>query len=357
MSNNLPDNLDTFYVTIMHIALTSLKFNNFQDNFDVERFSNDGVDRSQDFDPSVRIFYFTQFFTKKHEFFQSYQALSDDASKLLYICLIIYRMVGHLAFRLPLEFCNRAGDLATFNALASSTASTYPLAGALGKLRHFDFTFEGERYVADCFGFEYYLHRKQYFYHQNGVRVAPERGDFVIDGGACTGDTALVFSNVVGKNGKVYSFDPVKDHFDILTHNSKQFPYPNVVPMPYGLSDQEVKAPLLVTNQYAPGFSHASQSVPLISLDILVERKEIEKIDFIKLDVEGAEMATLHGAENSIQKFRPKMAISIYHKPDDLFEIIEYIKSKYNFYSLYIGHYTIHAEETVLYCLPSERPA
>ncbi|MFT8783954.1 FkbM family methyltransferase [Acetobacter syzygii] len=355
MSNTLPDNLDSFYSTIMHIALTSLKDNHFQDNFDAERFNTDGTDHSQDFDPNKRVFYFTWFFFNKESLFQSYMALSGEHSKLLYLCLIIYRMVGHLCFQLPLEFRARQDDLQSYYALAGTADSTYPLAGTIGKLKHFDFVFDGERYIADCLGFEYYLHRKQYFYDQDGIRIRPEQGDTVIDGGACTGDTALVFSNAVGAGGKVYSFDPVQEHFDILTYNTKQFPYANVVPMPYGLSDHEVRAPLLVNEHYAPGFSHEEQTVPLTSLDHLVARDEIKQIDFIKLDVEGAEMETLKGAEASIRRFRPQMAISLYHKPNDIFEIINYIKSNFDFYSLYIGHYTIHTEETVLYCAPTHR--
>ncbi len=65
---------------------------------------------------------------------------------------------------------------------------------------------------------------------------------------------------------------------------------------------------------------------------------------------ECAEMDTLHGAQQSIERFKPKLAISLYHKPDDLFEIILYIKEKFPFYSCYVDHYTIHSEETVLYC-------
>jgi hypothetical protein len=83
-----------------------------------------------------------------------------------------------------------------------------------------------------------------------------------------------------------------------------------------------------------------------------VNTKEIDKINFLKLDVEGAELESLRGARDSIQRFKPKLAISLYHKPGDLFEIILYIKDKFPFYSCYLDHYTIHAEETVLYCRP-----
>ena len=62
-------------------------------------------------------------------------------------------------------------------------------------------------------------------------------------------------------------------------------------------------------------------------------------------------MKALIGAKNSINKFKPKLAISLYHKPDDLFEIINYININHPYYDLYLNHYTIHNEETVLYCI------
>jgi len=90
--------------------------------------------------------------------------------------------------------------------------------------------------------------------------------------------------------------------------------------------------------------------VPLRSIDHLVKTNVIERVDFIKLGVEGAELDVVRGARESIQRFKPKLAISLYHKPNDFFEIILYIKKRFPFYSCYIDHYTIHAEETVFYC-------
>jgi hypothetical protein len=81
-----------------------------------------------------------------------------------------------------------------------------------------------------------------------------------------------------------------------------------------------------------------------------VNTKEIASIDFIKLDVEGAELDSIRGARESILRFKPKLAISLYHKPNDIFELILYVKDKFPFYSLHLDHYTIHGEETVLYC-------
>jgi len=88
------------------------------------------------------------------------------------------------------------------------------------------------------------------------------------------------------------------------------------------------------------------------SLDSLVENGTIETIDFIKLDVEGSEMDALTGGMKSIQRFRQKMAISLYHRPNDLFEIVLFLKASCPFYKFFIEHYTILQYEAVLYCDP-----
>jgi len=219
-----------------------------------------------------------------------------------------------------------------------------------GKLKHLDFEYAGDRYVVDCLGLEYYLVRGQYFYRKDGVNILPATDDTVIDGGACTGDTAAVFSNAVGRGGHVFCFAPVADHLTILEHNAKQFPHRNVTVMPYGLSDKNVLAQPIKLDHYAPGFSAGSAKVPLRSIDHLVSIGDIRKIDFVKLDVEGAELETIRGASESIRLFKPKLAISLYHKPNDIFDIVLYINGKCPFYSCYVDHYTIHGEETVLYC-------
>ena len=71
------------------------------------------------------------------------------------------------------------------------------------------------------------------------------------------------------------------------------------------------------------------------------------------MDIEGSEFKALHGAVETLKKFRPKLAISIYHKLTDIFEIPAFINSLNLGYQLFIEHYTIHHEETVLYAKAS----
>lgn len=350
MFTQLPGSAQEFYNSMLVQSIASLKLNTYLDNFDAARFNHDGVDRSKEFNPGSGAFYFDWFFNNHHDLYAAYTQLTGEASKRLFLHLIAFRLAGHFCVRLPLAWADKPRELAEFQALAKFTPSRLPAKGIFGQLKHFDFVHRGERYLVDCVDLEYYLHRGQYFYERDGVQIRPSPGDYVIDGGGCTGDTAAVFSNAVGPAGSVFSFDPVANHLAILEHNAGQFPHRNVKVMPFGVSDKVVLGEPIVLESYAPGFSSANHAVPLRSVDYLVDTREIEKVDFIKLDVEGAEVEALRGARQSILRFKPKLAISLYHKPNDLFEIVLFIKEKFPFYACYIDHYSIHAEETVLYC-------
>jgi FkbM family methyltransferase len=350
MFEELPDSSPSFYNSMLIHSIAALKLNTYFDNFDAARFNFDGQDHSKEFNAGERAFFF-DWFVKNHEsLYAAYLLLADDASKRLYLHLVAYRLAGHFSVKLPVDFIVNSKEMEEYMAAEKSTPSELAANGQFGNLKHFDFEYRGHRYRLDCLGLIYYLFRGQYFYSKAGVVIAPAAGDAVIDGGACTGDTAAVFSNAVGEAGRVYSFDPVADHLRILEHNTKQFSYANVTVMPYGLSDQNIFAEPIFLDGYAPGFRSGNQRVPLRSIDFLVKRNEIARISFIKLDVEGAEMAALRGAKESIRRFKPKLAISLYHKPDDLFEIILHINREFPFYRCHLDHYTIHAEETVLYC-------
>ena len=70
-----------------------------------------------------------------------------------------------------------------------------------------------------------------------------------------------------------------------------------------------------------------------ITIDSFVEKNQIN-IDLIKLDVEGSEMKVLQGGEQTIKRYHPKMAVSLYHVKEHLFEIPEFLiacNPSYNF--------------------------
>ena len=88
--------------------------------------------------------------------------------------------------------------------------------------------------------------------------------------------------------------------------------------------------------------------IQLVPLDELLGN---ERITFIKMDIEGAEYDALLGAERIIREQRPKLAISLYHKPEDVLEIPSLILQYEPDYRFYVRHYSLSDTETVLYAI------
>jgi FkbM family methyltransferase len=328
--------------------------NTVADNYDYERFSYDGVDRSKIFSSEVHSFYLDWFITNASEIYKTFAYLGDVESRMLYIDLLRFRLSGHLHTKITSSISALIPKAQAFSTRFPGEASAQQAKGMFGNLFFYDFDWEDKHYTLDTIRNSLIctLVYGQYFFARNGITIMPEPGDHVIDGGACTGDTAIVFSKTVGETGRVYAFDPVQNHIDICKHNFARPGYENILLFESGLSDSWLLTSPIQLKSYAPGFNGAGMVFPLCTIDDLVADGSIQKIDFLKLDVEGAEMATLRGALSSIKKFKPKMAISIYHKPNDLFEICNFLFEQDLGYQFYIDHYTIHMEETVLYCKP-----
>ena len=360
MFENLPADIDEFHHAILINLIIAIKVNNFTDNFDARRFNFDGVDHSLEFKAGQHAFYLNWYFENRHSIFRAFCQLRDELSKRLYLHLLLYRLAGHLSVRIPSAIGRTSQDKERLDSVQIPQDSSLAASGMFGPLKHYDFELEGKRYVIDCTGLTDTLAYRQYFLNRGPIRVQPEPGDHVIDGGACLGDTALVFSNAVGETGQVYSFDPVADNITVLRFNLRQFPLQNITLFECGLSDKNIDAAPINIGSYAPGFNTAKAeaanlAVPVRTIDDLVfGRREIEHLDFIKLDIEGSEMDALRGGEKSIETYKPKMAISLYHKTNDFFEIINFVSDRFRFYDCYIDHYSIHQEETVLYCSPRE---
>ena len=85
-----------------------------------------------------------------------------------------------------------------------------------------------------------------------------------------------------------------------------------------------------------------------MDLDTYCREKDIIPT-YIKMDIEGAEMEALLGAQGNIKNNKPKLAICLYHKPEDIIEIPHIILSINPDYKLAIRHYTTCNWETVLY--------
>ena len=89
--------------------------------------------------------------------------------------------------------------------------------------------------------------------------------------------------------------------------------------------------------------------IPVVAIDDTMDLND--KVTMIKMDIEGSELEALKGAKKTIQRDKPKLAICIYHKPEDVIEILEYILSLHDDYKLYIRHYQMSPCETIVYAL------
>ena len=85
------------------------------------------------------------------------------------------------------------------------------------------------------------------------------------------------------------------------------------------------------------------------SIDNLVDTNGLRRVDFVKMDIEGAEMDALIGGERTIRSHRPRLAISVYHSLQDFVRIPKWIDSLGLGYKFYLDHFTIHLEESVLF--------
>jgi len=90
--------------------------------------------------------------------------------------------------------------------------------------------------------------------------------------------------------------------------------------------------------------------IEAITLDTFFKNRD--KPTYIKMDIEGSEAHVINGAKKIISENLPKLAVSVYHKSDDLWAIPKLLNSITSSYDLYLRHHSHNICDTVLYCLP-----
>ncbi len=178
-----------------------------------------------------------------------------------------------------------------------------------------------------------------------------------IDGGVFDGTSTNRLINSLKNVKNVFGFEPLMHRFN--------FNYPEFVDTGK-LSRFEVYPEGLWHRSETLGFSicnggskiearrDAAESINTIALDEFVQKNNVPKIDFIKMDIENAELNALKGGINTIRKDRPQLAVCIYHSLEQFVEVPLFLKSCLEGYSFYPGHYSCSKNETVLYAIPGE---
>ncbi|MBR1702185.1 MAG: FkbM family methyltransferase [Lachnospiraceae bacterium] len=195
-----------------------------------------------------------------------------------------------------------------------------------------------------------YRESTEQYFEKNIVELADE--EVMIDAGSYDLSTALKYRDICkGKLKKVYALEPDPINYAACIEKKNMNSFDEAELIPCGSWSKKTK---LLFSANGPSGSFLTKgsgeiSVDTVALDDIVPFSE--RVTMIKMDVEGAELESLKGAKGVICRDRPKLAICIYHKPEDLVEIPLYIKKLIPEYKLYIRHYANDATETVLYAV------
>lgn len=175
--------------------------------------------------------------------------------------------------------------------------------------------------------------------------------EIFVDAGAFDLATSLNLRNHCPQV-KVYAFEPDPECYKHCLERKESSKFETAAILPFGTWSKRDTLHFSATSDSASHISETDKGYCDVSVMPIDEAiVEGDKVTFIKMDVEGAELESLKGAERTIRRDKPKLAISIYHKPEDMWTIPLYIKELVPEYKLYIRHHSSGTGETVLYAV------
>jgi FkbM family methyltransferase len=180
-----------------------------------------------------------------------------------------------------------------------------------------------------------------------------KQGDIVVDVGAHMGKYTIIASKQVGANGKVIAIEAHPGNYDMLNHNIKLNGLTNVIPLNYAVYSKETKIKLFLpdeesgyTMHHSVMFNYLSSKYPLQgkdnekfievnanTLDNLLQKNGIPQVNWIKIDVEGAEFEVLKGSADILSISKDISLLIEVHNPSDIDhykQIMDFLKP-YNF--------------------------
>ncbi len=183
---------------------------------------------------------------------------------------------------------------------------------------------------------------KEVFIHVNkyGMGDLPSEvfdfinGKCIVDGGAYTGDTLQLFHTLFPQS-RIFAFEPQKSAFAQLQKNiARHAMTARAVPVHRGLSHTDETLTLYTDedldagatcNSLAKYHKVPTDTIKATSIDAVFSAMKMP-VGLIKLDIEGLEMKAIEGARQTIQSHKPVIVAAIYHRPEDFFELKQYIQ-------------------------------
>lgn len=179
----------------------------------------------------------------------------------------------------------------------------------------------------------------------------PRQKEVIINAGSFDGETDVEFVEWAGKDCKIYAFEPIQKNVKKIERKIEENGIVmNVTIMPVAAGDQN-KDVYFIQNKDSSCETRKSFDddnavrIQMRRIDDMIQ----DEVTFIKMDIEGSELKALIGSQKIIKKYKPRLAICIYHKPSDVYSIPDYILSLVPEYRFAIRHYTSFLWETVLY--------
>ncbi|MBI5282419.1 MAG: FkbM family methyltransferase [Candidatus Solibacter usitatus] len=197
---------------------------------------------------------------------------------------------------------------------------------------------EGSRYILP-----FNLAEQATHIYGEGERFV-RKGDVVLDCGANVGTFARFALNAGAR--LVVAIEPAPDNLECLRRNfAPEVAEKRLVIYPKGVWDKDDTLEFLVDpdNQAADSFvihrqgAKAVARLPLTTIDKLASELALDRVDFIKMDIEGAEVKALQGAKETIGRYHPRMALSVYHQDDHPVEVPKAARAAWPGYQVECG--------------------
>jgi len=280
--------------------------------------------------------------------------LADDLSRLLFDSALVVRLTNYRQFYFPrIDF----DDLVDIIAERPFEEMGFPHDYLGVPLKMFDVMLHDRadppllRIITGRIQLHLVNSYRQYLIRRNGFDLSPKTGDVVYDCGACIGEVSLLFADMVAPEGEVHLFDPMPLHTRFcklqMDQNTSLATHFYINTCAVGGDSHSARGALTDLNEITPG-AVSTDDFACTTLDDYASGHS-RRVDFIKMDIEGAEMAALEGSRRVLGEYKPRLAISAYHKPEDLWEIPNKLKDLNPDYLLMFGHHTPIFWESVFY--------
>ena len=178
--------------------------------------------------------------------------------------------------------------------------------------------------------------------------ISYEEDEVFVDGGCLNYASAKQFLTECSSVKKIYAFEPDEESAKRCREEAAKVAVHDYEVIEKGLYSEDTELHFVSMGNGCSGIAEEGDCVVKVCA---IDQEIKEAVTFIKMDIEGAELEALKGAAETIRKYRPKLAICVYHKPEDIIDIPKYILELNPEYKLYMRHYSDNAGETVLYAI------